>query len=201
MVITHAVSAKRLVNVLQNIALTQQTGRLSIERVGTRGRETGEIFFENGDTIFARAAQRVGESALREMIGWKEVYTSFEEGALPAAETGKHHLVVSRSIHTGPLLPVEMEMTRPLPLIKKVDKVAETKIDSEMVFCLHPATSAQKIVSLLERRERVVILLLNGKRNLREIARLIHRSESDVAQVLTSCLQKGMIEPVGLPRW
>jgi hypothetical protein len=201
MVITHAVSTERLVNVLQNIALLQQTGRLSIERVGTWRRETGEIFFENGDTVFACTAQIVGESALHEMIAWKEVHTSFDEGAAAPAETGKHHLIVRRPMNTGPLLPIEMEMTRPLPLMKKTVQPAEAKIDVDMVFCLRPAVSAQKIVSLLERRERVVVLLLNGKRSLREIARLIHRSELDIARILTRCLQQGLIEPVGVPGW
>jgi hypothetical protein len=207
MVITHAVSAERLVNVLQKIAISQQTGRLSIERVGSGSRETGEIFFEEGNTVFARSAQLVGESALYKMMCWKEVCTSFDQGAVAPVETGKHHLLVRRSAHTGPLLPIELEVTRPLPLIKKVakeavgTKVAETKIDGDMVFRLHPAVSAQKLVSTLERRERVAVLLLNGKRSLREIARLIHRSEADVARVLTSCLQKGLIEPVHVPGW
>ncbi len=195
MVMTHAVSTERLVNVLQNIALSQQTGRLSIERVGTWGRATGEIFFENGDTVFARSGQTIGEYALSAMLDWNEVYTSFDEGAAAPDETGKHSIVVRRSINTGPLLPIEMEMTRPMPLIKKsVQAAVEAKIDGDIVYCLRPAVSAQKIVSLLERRERVVVLLLNGKRSLREIARLIHRSEYDVARVLARCLQQGLIE-------
>jgi hypothetical protein len=199
MVMTHAVSTERLVNVLQNIALSQQTGRLSIERVGIGSRETGKIFFENGDTVFARTGQRVGESALYEMLAWKEVYTTFAEGVGAPAETGKHSLIVRRSIHTGPLLPIEMEMTRPLPLIKppaqkQPVQAVEAKIDGDVVFSLRPTVSAQKIVSLFERRERVVVLLLNGKRSLREIARLIHRSEFDVARVLARCLHQGLIE-------
>ncbi len=46
----------------------------------------------------------------------------------------------------------------------------------------------------MERRDRVVLLLLDGRRTLRDVARLIHRGERDVALTLVRLLRRGYIE-------
>ncbi len=48
----------------------------------------------------------------------------------------------------------------------------------------------------LPRRERWILLLLDGKRCIADLAHLTHRSEPDVAATLTTFLQQGYIEPV-----
>jgi hypothetical protein len=49
----------------------------------------------------------------------------------------------------------------------------------------------------MERRERVVFLLLDGKRTLRHVAHLIHRSDLEVASILAGLLKQGYIEYIG----
>ena len=82
MTITHAISTERLVNVLQSIALKQQTGCLTVarEQGQMQGAEKGNIFFERGDTVFALTAQESGETALHHMLNWKHVSCTFIEG-------------------------------------------------------------------------------------------------------------------------
>lgn len=88
MAITHAISTERLVNILQSIALKQQTGCLSIvrepaqerKREHTQGVEKGNIFFERGDTVFALTGQESGETALFRMLKWKLASYTFTEG-------------------------------------------------------------------------------------------------------------------------
>ena len=50
------------------------------------------------------------------------------------------------------------------------------------------------LVSRLPRRERWVLLLVDGKRTLTELAQLTQRSEPDVASTLAWLLQWGYIE-------
>lgn len=49
----------------------------------------------------------------------------------------------------------------------------------------------------MERRERIVLLLLNGKRTIQEIAYLVHRSELEVARSLMKLTKQGLAEYIG----
>jgi predicted transcriptional regulator len=46
----------------------------------------------------------------------------------------------------------------------------------------------------MQRRERIVLILLDGKRTIRDVARLVHRSELDVARTVVHLLKSGYIE-------
>ncbi len=52
------------------------------------------------------------------------------------------------------------------------------------------------VMSQMERRDRVVFLLLDGKRSIRDIAHLIHRNELDIARTIVRLLKSGHITPV-----
>lgn len=59
--------------------------------------------------------------------------------------------------------------------------------------------SSQPITALarqLPRRERWVLLLLDGRRTIADLARLTRRNELEVASTLASFLQRGYIELV-----
>lgn len=62
------------------------------------------------------------------------------------------------------------------------------------VFRIRSIANAYSILNQLERRERVVLLLLDGKRTIQDVAKLIHRSEIQVAHVLVRLLQQGYVE-------
>jgi hypothetical protein len=49
----------------------------------------------------------------------------------------------------------------------------------------------------LERRDRVVLLLLDGRRTLHDIARLTHREGPDIARSLVRLLASGYAEFLG----
>lgn len=290
MTITHAISTERLVNVLQSIALKQQTGCLSIarehtpgnKREHTQGIEKGNIFFERGDTVFALAGQESGETALFRMLKWKNVSYTFTEGMRYTPErnaTGSllslapqvpqvlHKLDILRlssmkaaeNRQTPPIgmpalsevmpvqLPTEMIETQLLPAINlaeipvpmppdmalpgtpsvqsavfsqrdardawdardtgKHEQVAPCDREHHegheshaipmgvtSIFRALPCATTPVVLSRMERRERVVLLLLNGKRTLRDVAGLIHYNEVDVARTLVRLLKQRYIE-------
>jgi len=243
MIITHAVSTERLVDVLHTVALQGQTGLLLIEHIDEQEKEQGEIFFENGNTIFARMGGETGEAALFQMMNWKEVHISFHEGVVVSAELRQQQHIAPRSSPAGTRLPIELQKTRLLPVMARAPSItreplrqtpiseipailpvpqsspgyvagprrAATKsalpghpvysgggqpIDAEVVYRMLPVPVAQQIIYRLDRRERLVFLLLDGKRNLREVICLIHRSEVDVARALAHLLALGLIEQV-----
>lgn len=65
------------------------------------------------------------------------------------------------------------------------------------VFRVVSGVPTTTLAGQLPRRERWVLLLLDGKRTVADLARLTQRSELDVASTLAKFLQWGSIEPVG----
>ncbi len=62
------------------------------------------------------------------------------------------------------------------------------------VFYTLPFARVPMVISQMERRDRIVFLLLDGKRTLRDVARLIHRSELDVARIVVRLWKLHFIE-------
>lgn len=62
------------------------------------------------------------------------------------------------------------------------------------VFRTRPAVTTHHILDLMERKDRTVLLLLDGKRTLQDVARLTRRNELEVAYVLVRLLRRGYID-------
>jgi len=75
-------------------------------------------------------------------------------------------------------------------------RAQERVIDSSLVFKVVSTIPAKTLAGQLPRRERWILLLLDGKRSIADLAHLTQRSEHDVAYTLTRFLQQGYIEPV-----
>lgn len=306
MTIAHATFTEHLTRVLHTINQNRQTGLLSVEFVGKQTSEKGEIFFERGETVFARTEQEWGETALGRITSWGEVYYSFFEGVqlpvqhrslfdlhtassvpesrqftnvdlrkaqpqpretsaflqlppyqalnarlLQAREAVMHTEGISRTPQpaTSALRSDNPQATRlrnpeesqqPLPASfskqetrpgdfselssiswearattpppgvrpgtgeKTPARSREMLPDSDFeherqargldtIFRAAPEASVPAVMNQMERRDRVIFLLLNGKRTIPEIARLVHRSEPDIAQSLIKLLRKHYI--------
>src|SRR6266568_4861407 len=222
----HTISTERLVHVLRSIALKQQTGRLSIEQFGELESEKGEIFFVHGETVFTRTGQEVGEAALSRMMNWRVAqYIFFEEVQTPAVISHRNRVVQGprQTSYISPIgtpaLPIDMEETRQtpaigVPIISKsirtvgvpvissvpeaaqcVEKMGQRAVHS--IFRALPQATRQDAILRMERRARVIFLLLDGKRSLRHVAHLIHRSDLEVACILADLLKQGYIEYIG----
>jgi len=80
----------------------------------------------------------------------------------------------------------------PMQMIVDVEMMARLGVHA--IFCAKPNATQQAILSQLERRERIVLILLNGKRNIQDIALLASRSELEVAHILVRLLKRGCVE-------
>lgn len=65
---------------------------------------------------------------------------------------------------------------------------------TQAIFRARPIVMTHNILGQLERRDRIVLLLLDGKRTLQDVARLTQRNELEVAYILTRLLKRGFIE-------
>ncbi len=78
-----------------------------------------------------------------------------------------------------PTLPSPKEELKPGPLA---------------IFKARAMVMTTRIIQLMERRERVIFILLDGERTIRHIARLTHHTEFEVEQILLQLMKKGYAE-------
>lgn len=74
----------------------------------------------------------------------------------------------------------------------QIEEMAQQGI--EAIFRARPAAASPKVLGQLERRDRIVLLLLDGKRTVQDVARLIHRDELEIAHILVRLLQYNYVE-------
>ena len=77
-------------------------------------------------------------------------------------------------------------------------RTQERAFGASAVFHMAPGTLATSLASQLPRRERWVLLLIDGRRSVADLARLMRRGELDIASTLARFLQWGYIEPVNM---
>ena len=75
-------------------------------------------------------------------------------------------------------------------------RAQEKAFDAALVFQVVSTIPAKTLAGQLPRRERWILLLLDGKRCIADLAHLTQRSELDVAYTLARFLQSGYIEPL-----
>jgi hypothetical protein len=74
--------------------------------------------------------------------------------------------------------------------------ISERAFSASAVFRVVAGQIATSLASQLPRRERWILLLLDGRRSVADLARLTQRGELDIAYTLVTFLQWGYIEPV-----
>ena len=75
-------------------------------------------------------------------------------------------------------------------------RAQERVLEATLVFKVVSTIPAKTLAGQLPRRERWILLLLDGKRSIADLAHLTQRSELDVAYTLARFLQQGFIEPL-----
>ncbi|GAC1567959.1 MAG: hypothetical protein NVS3B14_15610 [Ktedonobacteraceae bacterium] len=65
---------------------------------------------------------------------------------------------------------------------------------AEAIFRALPFASIARIMNQMGRRERLVFMLLDGRRTVIEVARLLHLTEVHVARIMVYLLKCGYIE-------
>ncbi|SRR5579884_1761510 len=84
---------------------------------------------------------------------------------------------------------------RPSQMTIDVEGMAQQGVHA--IFRARPVAKLPTILNQMERRDRVTLLLMDGKRTLQDVARLTHRHELEVAWILVHLLERGYIEFLG----
>ena len=71
---------------------------------------------------------------------------------------------------------------------------SSTQPGMSAIFRALPLAKQSSIINQLDRKDRLVFLLLDGRRTLYTIKHLVNRSDADVVQTLVRLLKQGYIE-------
>ncbi len=75
-----------------------------------------------------------------------------------------------------------------------------TRLSIHTIFQARTIAVASHVLERMERRDRIVLILLDGRRTIEDVIRLIHKSETEIAQVLVRLLKSGYIDYMGVRR-
>ncbi len=245
-------STSRLGNVIQLIALGNQTGVLKAVRGLGATREQGEIHFVNGQPTYASLGQMTGTAALTVLQNWGESQYIFLEGPLPQQQqwpfqSGPLDRPGENSFpHTGsfgarpaprfspPNNPANgyPSYTTPLPYNPGPDSgmggyrntgnlpyrgndpfsgplpprgndpfsgplsaIPPRRHTFPGHFVPQRLTPVDRLENLpLDRRERMVLLLVDGHRSLMDLVRLTRRNEQEIQDILAHLAALRLIE-------
>src|SRR6266700_3245859 len=70
-------AAQSLAHVLELVRTRRQSGLLSVGHMQENRFEEGEIYFQAGQTTYARTGQLLGQEALLRMLSWRQIYFTF----------------------------------------------------------------------------------------------------------------------------
>ena len=77
----------------------------------------------------------------------------------------------------------------------RTDEMA--KLSVHAIFRARTTAIPSEVLQKKDRGNRRVIILLDGRRTIQDITRLLHKSELEVAQVLVRLLKSGYIDYMG----
>ena len=183
--------------IIQALSNGDMSGHLIARRRKDTNSEEGEIFFERGKIVAAKAADRLGADALNWMSSWKFCTFSFHPSKdsqhIPALPGVLSKPTNARS--TGDTAEIR-QMSRVRKLERKNEKEPESSkllvVRSGALFpgaVPYRTEADDKALELLKAAEysrihRHIFLLVNGRRSVVELIRLTGRDKYEVFKCL-----------------
>ncbi|MBW2058350.1 MAG: DUF4388 domain-containing protein [Deltaproteobacteria bacterium] len=166
----------RLLDILNLLIREGKTGKVSLRKGGA----LGEIFVENGKIVHGSAESSYGEEAIYLMMTWTIGKFSYTPDVLPDSRT------VSRS--------TEQIISEGVERMEEWDRIRKAIPSSDAVFKL--SSQKEKDEILLKAGEWNILIRIDGRKTVREIARELETSEIEAARRLYRLSASGLIEMV-----
>jgi hypothetical protein len=166
-------SQVKLFDVLKPLLVGKKTGILSI-----KGKEDGEIHFEFGNIVHARAGAVSGGEAFNLIMGWRSGKCSFEADAVSSERT----------------IPISTEQLLLNWSYRKQEweKIRKVVPSSSAIFRLSTKTNSEDMNIKAEQWK--VLALTNGVRTVAEIGETLKWDESKTSRVIYQLVQTGLLE-------
>ena len=179
-------STNQLSDVIQTLSIARKTGVLVVEREDNAGSsELGTITFNNGQVTNADIGSLRGADAFKKLNAWKTCHFLFQSPSATAPS------------HPSPSQPPRFDLpTAPTPAILP----EQSRSNPASFGYVVPYRVQQFSGSVpdfqqfgLSRMHRQLFLLIDGKRSLDVLTRLIGRNFQDVRVMLADLERSGLI--------
>lgn len=188
----------RLADVIQVLQLGQKTGQLIVERSDNSIFEQGLITFVNGQITQVRVNQLRGADALNWLRSWRHCHFTFLVEQKPGPP--------GTLLQTPPLgyLAPDQIMVPLLPTSSSASLYLQQTPSTEATptawfVAPYPVRHVEKGIRLIERlglsrTHRHLFLLIDGKRTVKELIRLMAYTPGDVLKLLLDLKRAGVIQ-------
>lgn len=204
------IAAESLQDVLELARLRRQNGLLSIEHDQGGHLEEGEIYFQDGQPVYARVGQMSGQEALAQLLHWRHIHFAF----LTHVHRPPTNLPVqfARDVDTSPSIPLATVPPAPVSNPQFDSNIATRAMTergrdypaSSSLLNLHPSIIESLIPEKLEqdrdvlslpltRPQRCIYLLVNGRRTIADLARTTGKDVQDVERILSELQEQALV--------
>ena len=190
--------AQHLADIIHILHIGTKSGTLTAERSTGGTSETGVIVFMRGQVVEARVGQQSGSAALTYLNTWQTCYFSFSAHDVNPAAASLHTPSVSPGYNTGGPSTTHPSSTGPfMPPARSFD-AGSRSTGSRSIYPSRSHAGDEVLQDVehvpLSRVHRRLLLLLNGQRNLDELARLMARTPPEIQEMLNALAQAGLIQ-------
>lgn len=203
----------RLTNVIQVLQLGQKTGRLVVERDEGQTFEQGLVTFVSGQIVQASVGQRQGQDALAWLGSWGHCRFSFSiehragnTGRIPTLlpQTSTDREIANRATYNtsalpntspGPAYPQQNSFARTTGKLGGSGPLIPTMWMTTPFRTRHMEEGIHLIEQLgLSRTHRRLFLLIDGRRTLQELVRLMAHEPAEVYRFLKDLERAGVVQ-------
>jgi hypothetical protein len=198
----------RLVSIIQLVQLGKRTGILTVKRGEGRVLEEGIVTFVNGQAIQAQVGRYSGSEAMKRLSAWETCRFIFapsdtpEEDTLPSPKSfkgvgssiGGQRVTenLSGSADQFPQRPMHSRELITPPPTRDLNYLLH--LLSSVPYCRVEMSSALHLLEQMKltRFHRRLLLLIDGRRSIQELVRLMGRNEKEM-QTLLNDLEQALI--------
>ncbi len=201
----------RLANVIQVLQLGQKTGTLVVERNDGPNVEQGFVTLANGQILQANVGQRQGQDALACLGSWGRCRFAFSAEQKPShtghsGNTGRMPALPSRGesgsgtpfnspLPTTDPGPAYSQFTRTTGNLGSSGPLASTAWGITPLRTRHIEEGMHLIEQMgLSRTHRRLFLLIDGRRTLQELVRLLTIEPAEVYRLLKELERAGVVQ-------
>lgn len=198
----------RLANVIQVLQLGHKTGKLVVERNEGLTFEQGLITFVNGQIAHASVNQQQGPDALNWLKGWRHCRFAFSPEqsngtgrmpSLPSQTPIQGHPLNGRPPITSTSLPIQSLSSRADIFSRVTGKLGESYSPTAWLTIPYRTRQIEEGMRFIEhmglsRTHRRLFLLIDGRRTIRELTRLMTHEPEEVLKLLQDLERSGVIQ-------
>jgi hypothetical protein len=187
----------RLVDIIQKLQSRYETGQLIARPGNGSATEEGLIVFVRGKITEVRLGRRSGAEALNKLSNWENCVCQFVRPAADSSNSYSRIISEEKLITHAPLRTSDsasLPQTDPLGRAINTDRLSTPSAPGVPYPTSQPRTALQRIEQLgLSRTHRRLLLLIDGRRSIPDLVRLMGRSEGDVYALLQDLVQATVI--------